>query len=287
MKKILFLIAFLPLFVYAQKFSICPFYSSAGGLQPTTWSRSSDHTTVTIDTSITTFSYESFQVSLGKGTRFGISSEYKWKDLISIGASVSYFKSKDTPIKYSSSAEYDPYTIYNIKYSYTEIYRNKSIDLGLYCHVIFKDKNVTPYTNAGLILSYSKFTLNREIYIQNNLPGYYPTERYIYDYNISPSFHYGMSGSLGIEFNRNGIFTFFIEANSLIMNVSPRTRTCTGKTWNSEDQFSTMTTSEIELEYVDSYSDENSQNPNEPSQALKFNQSFSSAGILGGIKYNF
>ena len=287
MKTSFLIFLFLPFLIAAQKISISPYYSTSGALQATTWHYVSDHTTINIDTSITTYTYESYQLSLGKGSRFGLSTEYKWKNLIALGASVSYFKSTDTPMQYTSSAEYDPYTIYNIKYSYTDIYRNRSFDLGLYSHLVFQDKNVSPYMNIGIVLSYSKYSLNREVFIQNNLPGYYPTERYVYDYKIAPSIHYGMLGSLGMEFNRNGIFTFFVEANAQIMNVSPTRRTCTNKTWNSEDRFSTMTTSEIETEYVVSYSNEDVQKPNEPSKVLKFNQSFSSKGITGGIKINF
>lgn len=286
MKKAIFLILLMPLGSLAQKISLCPFYNMSSAMYPSTFSVGNDHTTVTVDTSITDYTYESFQISLGQGSRFGISTEYKWKKLINLGASLSYFKSKDHPIVYSSSSEYDPYTIYNIKFTNTEIYRNKSLDLNLYSHLLFTEKNTTPYVNAGVVLSFSKYTLNREVYIQNNLPGYYPTERYIYDYTLSPSFHYGLTGAIGIDFNRNGVFSLFVEANAQFMNVSPKSMICTAKTWNSEDRFDAMTISEKEFEYVETYADSDNQSDNEPTKALKYNQSFSSIGIRGGIKIN-
>jgi len=286
-KSIIILLCTVPLLLSAQKFSVSPFYTVSGGIMPSTWSTSNDQTFITADTSITYYSGESFNVSLGKGSRFGCKTEYRFKNLISLGASLSYFNSRDIPLKSTSEAEYDPYAIYNIKIATTDIYNNKAIDLGLYSHFLMNDKNTTPYLNAGIMLSFSKYTLNREVSIQNNFPGYYPTELYIYEYKISPSIHYGFTGSIGIEINRQKTISLFAETYCVLMNVSPTKRICKSKTWNSEDQFDAMTTSEKETVYVESYTDADNESTDEPTKALRFNQSFGSIGLQAGAKINF
>lgn len=285
--QILIILLVLPVLSIAQKLSISPFYNFNTGVLTTTWNSYNDHTTVTIDTSITKYSGESTNVSLGAGKRFGVNMEYKKWNLASAGVSLSYFCSSDSPIISMSEAEYDPYTVYNYEISTSDIYRNKSLDLGLYTHFLLYEKNTTPYFNAGIIISHSKYTLNREVNIRNNLPGYYPTEKYVFDYKISPSLHYGFTGSAGIEICRNKTISMFAETYAILMNASPVKRTCTTAIWNSEDYMENLTTSDIETDYVDSVAETDNQNDNEPSKLLKFNQSFCSIGIKAGLKINF
>ncbi|MPM15699.1 hypothetical protein SDC9_62070 [bioreactor metagenome] len=286
-KQILIILLVLPVLSIAQKLSISPFYNINCGVLPTTWNSTNDHTIVTIDTSITKYSGEAKNISLGAGKRVGVNIEYKKWNLVSAGASLSYFSSSDKPINSISEAEYDPYTIYNLEIATSDIYRNKSLDFGLYTHFLLYDKNSTPYFNAGIVLSYSNYTLNREVNIRNNLPGYYPTEKYVFDYKISPSLHYGLTGSAGIEINRNKTISMFAETYAILMNVSPTKRKCTSAIWNSDDYMGNMTTSEKETDYVDSVAETDNQNDNEPSKLLKYNQSFCSIGIKAGLKINF
>jgi len=253
------LFAVLPLLTTAQHLSVSPFFTKSFGLFSTTWQSYNDHTFVTIDTSITKYSGESSKVSLGAGNRYGVNLESIYAETISFGLSLSYFSSKDVPLTSTSKAEYDPYSAYNLSIATTDIYKNKSIDLGIYSNFFLRNKNTTPYVKAGLIFSFSKYTLDREVYIFNNIPGYYPTERYNYIYKISPSVHFGATGAAGIEINRYKTISLYAEVFSVLMNVSPTKQTCKSKTWNSEDRFETMTTSEKEINFVESYTEEDNQ----------------------------
>ncbi|MGD9493288.1 MAG: hypothetical protein AB7V36_08020 [Bacteroidales bacterium] len=281
------LFAILPLIATAQNLSVSPFFTSSKGLLSTTWHSTNDHTFVTIDTSITKYSGESTNISLGAGNRYGVNIEKKYRDLISFGLSLSYFSSKDVPLLCTSKAEYDPYSAYNLSFTTTDIYKNKSFDLGIYSNFIIFNKSTAPYVKTGLIFSFSKYTLDREVYIFNNIPGYYPTERYNYNYKISPSFHYGFTGAAGIETGRNKTISLYAEIYSVFMNVSPTKQICTAKTWNSEDQFETMTTSDKETVFVESYSEDDNKNEDEPTKNLKYNQSFCSIGLQAGVKIHF
>lgn len=281
------LFAILPFLSTAQNISVSPFFTSSKGLLSTTWQSYNDHTFVTIDTSITKYSGESTKFSLGAGNRYGVNLEKKYRDLISFGLSLSYFSSKDVPISNTSKAEYDPYSAYNLTITTTDIYKNRAIDLGIYSNFTLLDKNTSPYIKTGLIFSFSKYTLDKEVYIFNNIPGYYPTERYNYNYKISPSIHYGVTGAAGIEINRHKTISLYAEVFSVLMNVSPTKQVCKSKTWNSEDRFETITTSEKEIIFVESYTEEDNQNDNEPTKKLKFNQSFCSIGLQAGVKIHF
>jgi len=288
MKKTL-LISFLliPFAAISQKYTLRPFYSYNTGLLPNTWAIYNDHTVVTADTSITYYSSASKSISLGKGSRFGIRIEKNRKKPLSYGATLSYFKSADQPYVSLSEAEYSPYTIYNVSYKTTDTYSARAIDATLYAHYQIADKPVAPYINAGVIFGYSKYTMAREIFIRNNLPGYYPTELYNYKYKISPSFQYGVTGAFGAEFYRQHTISFFAEIEAVLMSTSFKKRTCTSKTWDSEDQTDQMTMSEKELLYVDEIQESDNQSDSEPLKTLKFKQSLSSIGFRCGFQIHF
>ena len=286
-RKFLILIFFLPIIAFSQQFFIKPFYSLSAPLFPTQYSFASDETTVTIDTSITDYSYENYSLSLGAGTRMGLALEYQFNDNIALGFSASWFRNKEKSMEFSSSLEYDPYFIYNVKIIETHVYKNKAIDFSLYSHIYLKKGNTAPYVNTGIIFGFANYTLNKEVFIRNNLPGYYPTETYLYEYKLTPSFHYGFSGAFGIEFLRDKFLSVFIETNTILMTSSPNNSSCTSMTWNGEDQIEELTESELETVFVESYSDSDNTNENEPSKALSFSQSFSSIGLMAGVRISF
>jgi len=288
MKKILLLSCLLiPIAALSQKYTLRPFYSYNTSLLPNTWSANNDHTVVTVDTSITYYSSASKDVSLGKGSRFGISIEKNCEKPLSFGATLSFFKSADQPLVSISEAEYSQYTIYNVSLKTTDTYSARAIGATLYAHYQIADKPVAPYINAGVIFGYSKYTMTREIFIRNNMPGYYPTELYNYKYKISPSFQYGVTGAFGAEFYRQHTISFFAEAEAVLMSTSFKKRTCTSKTWESEDQTDQMTMSEKEILYVDEILETDNQRETQPTKVVKFKQSLSSIGFRCGFQIHF
>ncbi|MBN2727933.1 MAG: hypothetical protein JXR53_01805 [Bacteroidales bacterium] len=270
----------------AQELYIKPLFSFSSGLLPTTYSTASDATTITIDTSITEYTYEQSNISLGAGKRFGLAFEYQPNNKLAYGFSASWFKSNDHEIISSSKMEYDPYVIYNLQIIQTDIFRKKSLDLNLYTHIYLSEGSTAFYLNTGLLFSISNLGLHREVFIRNNMPGYYPTEKYEYEYKITPSLHYGVSSSAGVELWHDKFVSAFIEANAIFMNITPKTRTCTSKTWNDEDQTASMTISERDGEYVESYSDTDNASDNEPTKILSYKKSCSSIGIVCGFRIN-
>jgi hypothetical protein len=106
------------------------------------------------------------------------------------------------------------------------------------------------------------------------MPGYYPTEKYEYEYKITPSLHYGVSSSAGVELWHDKFVSAFIEANAIFMNITPKTRTAS------------MTISERDGEYVESYSDTDNASDNEPTKILSYKKSCSSIGIVCGFRIN-
>lgn len=99
----------------------------------------------------------------------------------------------------------------------------------------------------------------------------------------------GFSGSAGVLFPMNDMIQLFGEFNFMSMSFAPTKGEMTELTANGVDVLGLLSTSEKEVEFVDSYfiSDVSNQDPDSPSQELKQYLPFSSVGLRAGVRFSF
>jgi hypothetical protein len=139
------------------------------------------------------------------------------------------------------------------------------------------------YARAGAVIAIPTFKqTTKEVYITSSpSPSTNSYER-VYDY--SGSLALGINGGLGMVVGF-GAFGFFIEGSYTSLTWAPSKRLFSKYTQNGVDQLTTYTTSQKEVEYVDSYNYDSrvTQDPNKPRTSLKSYFPYSALGVKAGI----
>ncbi len=99
----------------------------------------------------------------------------------------------------------------------------------------------------------------------------------------------GLNAAAGVSFAASDALSFYGELNFVNMNYAPTESEIVKKTVDGDDKLSEMDTREIETEYVDSYTTDPSDPPDEdqPSKSLKQAYPFGSFGLDVGVKLSF
>jgi hypothetical protein len=139
------------------------------------------------------------------------------------------------------------------------------------------------YARAGAVIAIPTFKqTSKEVYTTS---GSFPTTN-SYDrvYDYSGSLAFGINGGLGMVVGF-GAFGFFIEGSYTSLTWAPSKGLCSKYTQNGVDQLTTYTTSEKEVEFVDSYNYDSrvTQDPNKPRTFLKSYFPYSALGVKAGI----
>lgn len=214
--------------------------------------------------------YKQINLSLGKGFNFGGAIGYMFNKNIGSEIGISYLvgaKSKAQDIYVGGQTDY--------KLSARMLRINPSL-------VISSGYNlINPYAKIGLLIgSGSVF----EELVDND--GGDLTEGKI---KMNGGVALGANASLGVLCKLSKRFYFFGELNMVNMSYAPTKGKLTEATLNGVDILSDMTTSEKETDYVDSYteSQSNPQLDSQPTKSLKVKMPFGSVGAILGLRICF
>jgi hypothetical protein len=99
----------------------------------------------------------------------------------------------------------------------------------------------------------------------------------------------GYTAGMGFNFNLSKTLSVYTEFGFIAQSWAPKKAVLTKYTFNGVDRLNTMTTSDKEIEFVDSYSSSSSTpyDPNSPSRSLKMYVPLSSVGINAGLHFKF
>ena len=295
MKK-LFLISFLFLFQlsFAQKFYVgidaaylMPFVPDVIGVNSENQSifitPSSGGITYTSSSS-----YNAVKGSYNSGNSVGGFIGYRLNENISIETGMNYLYSNEYVYSTSSSnTQISNYTtppqVSNTMGVYN--YKTKSNMLNIYPALKFSipNKSFTTYLRTGFIYSITSIINDR-----NSVSGNQTIEQSRNKYGNS----YGLFASIGIEKKLDNHLKLFAEWTLRYQTFSPTKERYTKDIENGVDKLPGMNVSQIEREYVDSYSSNSngsslSTDPNQPSKVISSKQSFNSMGLQVGIIYEF
>jgi len=229
-----------------------------------TWSAfNSDITETNVTHSITPY-------SLGQGLQAGLSFGYMFNENMGVEAGIAY--QNGVPVKTHFLQNDNNYT-HNVYYSQSaqSIRLSPALIIQLKSEAIF-----SPFMKMGLICSKASMEASRE------------DENEKITYSYSKGLNMGVTSSLGAKYNLTEKLALVAELKVQLLNYSPNKRILSEYTINGVDQLPGMTTSEIEVEYLNSY-DYDSNNPptsSEPVKALKELFPLNSFGFNIGLRFN-
>jgi hypothetical protein len=269
----------------SQSFYVEPFYSRSFGINQMFFGTYDELIEFNPDTVLVTHSYNSHEFSMGNGNAFGFVAGKELSDNFSMEIGLSYFKSKEVTIRYSTKYMYIPLSIYNVELVGERYFNAQTFNFFPSFKISANRKKVvTPYFRAGIFVSYNKFNELYKIEIYNNLPGYYPRETYEFLYQYQPNMLFGWYESIGIEFFNDKFINLFAEANYLNLNYIPKYKKCVKHLYQGEDNMHNLESDEEIIYFVDAYSDND---PEVFGKNLRQKFSLSSLSLKVGVKYYF
>lgn len=228
--------------------------------------------------------------NFGKGTRLGVTLGARLvKSAPGICFQVSVFK------KFKSSLEYEFYQ--NERYDYymtffvNQLYREKYTASALFINpaLVFRSETgkIRPYMKLGALIMFS--TIDGEVTFSGstNYPLTYPT------FSAYQKFEFDTDPSLGVDFGLGTSLTLtdglsaFGEIDFQYIKTWPTKRRMVEYTEQGVDKLSTLTVSQKETEFVEEYSTDWNEDPDQPSKDVRHSATFNSLAINVGIMYNF
>lgn len=214
--------------------------------------------------------YEQVNVSLGKGLNLGGAFGYMFNENIGAELGISYLlggksKAKDT---YTGGT-----TDYTLSSKMLRINPSLVIASGF--------ENINPYAKFGLIICSGSIMYEYNDNDNGDIS--------LMKIKLNGGIGLGLSSGIGAMINISDNMSFFGELNMVNLSYAPTKGVLTEATYNGVDQLPSMTTSEKEIEFVDSYTYSSSNPPadTQPSKELKQKLPFGSFGVNIGLRINF
>lgn len=229
--------------------------------------------------------------NFGKGARMGITLGTRiTKAVPGLCFQVSVFK------KFKSTLTYESYCMNETHDDYPGKFLNQATiekytggALFLNPALVFRSETgkIRPYMKLGALLMFSTFDGEVTISESTNFPDiiqpYSANHKYEFDTDPSWGADFGLGASLSLAEG----FSAFGEIDFQYIRTWPTKRRVVEYTELGTDKLSTLTVSERETEYVDEYTTNWDDNPDQPSKDLKSSVTFNSLSINAGIIYNF
>jgi opacity protein-like surface antigen len=213
--------------------------------------------------------YEQVNVSLGKGLNLGGTIGYMFNKNVGIDLGLSYLLGGQT--KATDLYEDGSSSEYLISAKMFRINPSIVVASGL-------DK-INPYAKMGLVIGSGSVTNEVSDF------GTY-TSKYIM--KSDGGIALGLSSAIGVMIGINDNLSFFTEMNMVNLSYAPTKGEIIEYTVDGVNLLSTLTVSEKEVEFVDSYTEIDGSATSEslPSKALKQKLPFGSFGLNFGIRVN-
>jgi hypothetical protein len=213
---------------------------------------------------------EQVNVSLGKGLNLGGAFGYMFNKNIGAELGISYLlggksKAKDT---YTGGT-----TDYTLSSKMFRIIPSLVIASGF--------EKINPYAKFGLVIGSGSIMYE----YKDNDDG----DIFVMKMKLNGGMALGLSSGVGAMFNLSDKMSFYGELNMVNLSYAPTKGEVTEATYNGADELPDMTTSEKEIEFVDSYTYSSSNPPadSQPSKELKQKLPFGSFGVNIGLRINF
>lgn len=224
---------------------------------------------------VLTEEYTSNSISLGKGLNVGIMAGYMFNKNVGAQLGISYLIGGENTMTYEQSVG-----SFSDKDEY--IFKGSMIRLTPSMKIIVGESKLRPYMKAGLIIGVGGKMTEENNYTSTDPSGTDKSQDITeYSGGVSLGFH----GGLGVDYALSDKLSLFGEIAANYQNYAPSKAVLTTSTYNGIDQLPNMSTSQKEIEFVDSYTETSGTPPSagSPSQSTKIALPFSSVGINIGL----
>jgi opacity protein-like surface antigen len=217
---------------------------------------------------------EKVKLSFGKGVNIGGTFGVMFNDNFGFDLSLSYLMGGTTEMK-----DIEHNLANNQTYSNTRILSANMLRVMPSLIVSAGFDKINPYAKLGLVIGAGSIKAEENTtYYSGNVD----IEKWKYNGGLA----LGLNAALGVEINMNDNFAIFGELNTVNMSYAPTKGKCTENTKNGADQLAQMETIEKEVEFVDEYTIDNTNDPSPalPAKRIKVKYPFSSVGVNFGVK---
>lgn len=228
-----------------------------------------DFINFTVDNISTTS--EQVNVSLGKGLNVECAFGYMFNKNIGAELNISYL--------FGAISEARDFYIHGIK---EHALSSKMLRINPSLVITAGFEKINPYAKIGCLIGFGAITYENNIKEYN---GNTQTTKMVLEGGLA----FGLNGGVGVLYKMNDRLSFFGELNSVNLSYAPTKGKLTESTNNGIDRLPNLTTSEREIEYVDTFTTEvnNPRPDSEPRQELKQSFPFGSVGLNIGLRISF
>lgn len=262
----IFCLAIISSAAFGQRLSVGAFFSGNTGLNKDNFTEYSFYD-YAYDGTSQTRTQEMF--SLGQGVSYGLNGTLMFNQHLGVGLDLAALKSSSIDVQ-------DQYTNSDIYY----YLRSSAVRIA---------PNVVVSTaDSGAVILYAKFGMvfqstNIEYAIDEVISDSSVGQRYEFDTPMS----IGLTSALGIEVRLTDNFSVFGELNNVNVSVTPDKAELVYFNNNGVDELSLQIENDVTTNYVDSYIDNGTFDPDVADTQLKFNLPFNSVGLKIGAKLSF
>lgn len=213
---------------------------------------------------------EQVNVSLGKGLNLGGALGYMFNKNIGAELGISYLLGGKSKAKDTYTWGTDDYTL-----------SSKMLRINPSLVIASGFEKINPYAKFGLVIGFGSIMYE----YKDNDDG----DIEVMKMKLNGGMALGLSSGVGAMINLSDKMSFYGELNMINLSYAPTKGEITEATYNGADELPDMTTSEKEIEFVDSYT-RNYNNPpadSQPSQELKQKLPFGSFGVNVGLRIHF
>lgn len=230
--------------------------------------------------------YTSNANALGKGSRLGVYIGYRLSKAISIELAINKkgLASFDQVNKQRLQADGSPFF-----YEATFTTNFNANGFAITPRICIKEnlKKFSPYLKAGAILAFVDLWSETRTFVFNNIPNWEPTassefkREYETGATLGSAFSGGCGYALGYGFGLNA------ELQWEYLSVWPTSAKVTSYVEDGVDKLSTLSVSEENIQFVDSFATDENANQNLPFKRVKEMYSLSSLNFVVGLSYSF
>jgi hypothetical protein len=221
---------------------------------------------------------DAVNLSFGKGLNIAGTFGYMFNKNVGAELGISYLIGGKTTITdkatYTNSSSLDTY---NYSASMLRINPTIVVTAGL--------EGINPYAKFGVIVGFGSYTVDNVSSTTNTLG----TTEDLFTEKYSGGMAIGVNAGVGAFYNLSDNLALFGELNMVNLSYAATKSIFTVNSINGEDQLSTMTTSQKETNYVDSYTYDSAAtvSTSTASSGQKAKVPFGSFGINIGVKFSF
>lgn len=272
-------------YVLAQKDYIAPYFSYGLGLGTSDIVIEDQRTSWSSDTNIYSYTRSNQGFSMGRGIKAGLMYGHHFSRYVGLELAVEYFRPRKKTTSESYYEEWIPIPSYNATITEERVFSLHAINVVPMVKMSGGYTYWNPYVKCGVILSTQ---LMQEINTEKvvcRYPGYIPLETRIKTFRYNPRFTAGGLATIGIEWMNDRFLNIFTEVQLQYLTYSPTKAKIVRARYQDASYLATLTEDEINVEFVDSFEEDNIYDPDESKQ-LKFSIPMSAITLCAGVRIN-